>query len=136
MEVWIASTVVGVYSARKASKSAKAQSEFEAKTNKEMVPIQGYEQRRTMQFEADMIERNLQKERARRAAAFDKMGQQMGLAQSGYTPVAVEVPDAPVNPVPNDEVYQRTSGLGNVGPTAPQAGAAPLPSNTLPMQGR
>lgn len=135
MEIW-AAAAVGVYSARKASKSAKAQSEFEAMTNKEMVPIQGYEQRRTMQFESDLNERNLQKERARRAAAFDKMGQQMGLAQSGYTPVGVSIPDAPVNPVPNDEVYQRTSGLSNVGPTAPQAGAAPLPSNTLPMQGR
>jgi hypothetical protein len=112
MEVW-AAAAVGIYSARKASKSAKAQSEFEAMTNKEMVPIQGYEQRRTLQFENDLIKRSLQEERARRAKAYDLMGQQRGLASPGYTPVAVEVPDMPVNPVPNDEVYQRTSGLSN-----------------------
>lgn len=124
MEVWIATAAVGVYSARKASKSAKKQSEFEAKMDKEMVPLQGYETRRSMQFESDLNERNLQKERARRAAAFDKMGQQMGLAQPGYTPIGVQVPDAPLNPVPNDEAYQRVSGLG----TGTQQGA-PVPNN-------
>lgn len=124
MEVW-AMAAVGVYSARKSAKSAKAQSQFEAQTSKEMVPLQGFEERRSMQFESDLNERNLQKERARRAKAFDLMASQMGLSQPGYTPVAVQVPDAPYNPVPNDEIYTRTAGLSS--PTAPIPNAPQRP---------
>ena len=129
MEVW-AAAVVGVYSARKASKSAKAQSEFEAATNKEMVPLQGYEQRRTIQFESDLNERNLQKERARKATSFAGLARQQGIVGDDYRFMEVEVPDAPFNPVPTDEIYTRTAGL--------QAGTGtnvPLPSNQIP-QGR
>jgi hypothetical protein len=117
MEVW-AAAAVGIYSARKASKSAKAQSEFEAATNKEMVPLQGFEQRRTIQFESDLNERNLQKERSRKAKTFAGLARQQGLVGDDYRFQEVEVPDAPFNPVPNDEIYTRTAGLSNQ-PAAP-----------------
>jgi len=133
MEVWIATTAVGVYSARKASKSAKAQSEFEAAKDKEMVPLQGFEQRRSMQFESDLNERNLQKERSRKAKTFAGLARQQGLVGDDYKFQEVEVPDAPFNPIPNDEIYTRTAGLSQAG--QPGSTGSPVPNAPLNLSG-
>lgn len=114
MEIW-AAAAVGVYTARKASKSAKAQSEFEAKTDKESTALQGFEQRRTMQFESDLNERNLQRERDRKARTFAGLARQQGLVPEDYQFQQVQVPDAPFNPVPNDPIYTNTAGLSQAG---------------------
>jgi hypothetical protein len=113
--VWTAiiGAAVSAYSARRASKGAKEQSQFEAMISKEAVPLSGFEARRTAEYENALMERSVQRERERRANAFRGLARQQGLAPQGYQfQNTIDVPELPDNPVPNDEVYQRVSGLG------------------------
>lgn len=107
----IAAIALGAYQSRRASKDAREQSQFEAMVGKEMVPLSGFEERRTMQFAADLADRDRQRERQRRREGFAGLARNMGTAPQGWQPEAIEVPDIPDNPVPNDEVYRRVSGL-------------------------
>ena len=112
--VWTAliGLAVSAYSARRASRAAKDQSRFEATTSKESVPLAGFEARRTAEFESALMERSVQRERERRAEAFRGLARQQGLVPQGYQfQNKIDIPDLPANPVPNDEAYQRVSGL-------------------------
>jgi hypothetical protein len=64
-----------------------------------------------MQFESDLNERNLQKERDRKARTFAGLARQQGLVPASYQFQQVQVPDAPSNPIPNDAIYTNTAGL-------------------------
>jgi hypothetical protein len=114
--VWTAiiGAAVSAYSARRASRSAKEESQFNAMMNKEAVPLSGYESRRTAEFENSLMERTMLRERERRANAFRGLARQQGLVPKDYQfQNTIEIPELPDNPVPNDEAYQRVSGLTN-----------------------
>jgi hypothetical protein len=111
----IASIALGAYQSRRASKENRAQSEFEAVIGKEMVPLSGFEQRRTLQFQSDLMDRDRQRERQRRRDGFAGLARNMGTAGADWQPPSIQVPDIPDNPVPDDEVYRRVSGLSNPG---------------------
>lgn len=117
----IITAAMSAYSARRASKGAKEESQFNAMMNKEAVPLAGYEARRTAEYENALMERSIQRERERRANAFRGLARQQGLAPQGYQfQNTIDIPDLPENPVPNDEAYQRVSGLSN--PQQPPGG--------------
>lgn len=114
--VWTAlvTAAISAYSARRASKESKAQSQFEALMSKEAIPISGYEARRTAEYENALLERTMMRERERRANAFRGLARQQGITPEGYQfQNVVNVPSLPENPVPNDEAYQRVSGLSS-----------------------
>ena len=114
--VWTAiiGAAVSAYSARRASRSAKEESQFNAMMNKEAVPLSGYEARRTAEFENSLMERTMLRERERRANAFRGLARQQGLVPENYQfQNTIQIPELPDNPVPNDEAYQRVSGLTN-----------------------
>ena len=114
--VWTAiiGAAVSAYSARRASRSAKEESQFNAMMNKEAVPLSGYEARRTAEFENSLMERTMLRERERRANAFRGLARQQGLVPENYQfQNTIQIPEMPDNPVPNDEAYQRVSGLTN-----------------------
>lgn len=117
--VWTAiiTAAVSAYSARRASKAAKEQSQFEALMGKEAVPLSGYEARRTAEYENALLERTMLKERERKANAFRGLARQQGLVPQNYQfQNTIDIPELPSNPVPNDEAYQRVSGLSNPQP--------------------
>jgi len=107
----IAAIALGAYESRRAGKDAREQSQFNAMVGKEMVPLTGFEERRTLQFAADLADRDRQRERQRRRESWTGLARNMGTASADWNPGAIEVPDIPDNPVPNDEVYRRVSGL-------------------------
>jgi hypothetical protein len=112
--VWTAiiGAAVSAYSARRSSRAAKDQSKFEALMSKEAVPLSGYEARRTAEYENALMERTMQRERERRAEAFRGLARQQGIVPEGYEfKNKIDIPELPANPVPNDEAYQRVSGL-------------------------
>lgn len=114
--VWTAiiGAAVSAYSARRASRSAKEQSKFEALMSKEAVPLSGYEARRTAEYENALLERTMLRERERKANAWRGLARQSGIIPENYQfQNKIEVPELPANPVPNDEAYQRVSGLAN-----------------------
>jgi hypothetical protein len=114
--VWTAiiGAAVSAYSARRASRSAKDESKFNATMDKESVPLSGYEARRTAEFENSLMERTMLRERERRANAFRGLARQQGLVPENYQfQNTIQIPEMPDNPVPNDEAYQRVSGLTN-----------------------
>jgi hypothetical protein len=82
--------------------------------DKESVPLSGYEARRTAEFENSLMERTMLRERERRANAFRGLARQQGLVPENYQfQNTIQIPEMPDNPVPNDEAYQRVSGLTN-----------------------
>lgn len=110
IEVWAVTAAVGIYSANKASKSAKQQSQFEAQTAKEMVPLQGFEDRKNIQFESDVNERNLQKERSRKAKTFAGLARQTNPnIPRDYKFMEVEMPNAPSLGSPTDQMAGTTT---------------------------
>jgi hypothetical protein len=110
----IITAAMSAYSARRASRGAKEESQFNAMMDKESVPLAGYETRRTAEFENALAERSLQRERERRASAFRGLTRQQGLVPQNYQfQNTIDIPSLPENPVPNDEAYRRVSGLSN-----------------------
>lgn len=103
-----AATVVG---GAMSSRSARKQSKFEAQQNKEMVPLQGLEERRNIAFDYDYQDFMAQRERQRRAGAFAGLAKQFG--GTGIAPTIEAV--RPTDPNP-------TGAFGTPAPTfGPQA---------------
>ena len=102
------------------SRAAKKQSQFEAQASKEMVPLQGLEERRNLAYDYEYQDYMKQRERQRRAGAFAGLAKQFG--GTGVAPSIEAV--RPTDPNP-------TGGFGTetpptAGSTAP-AGLANAP---------
>ena len=79
-EIWGAAIAAGVSlaSGAMASRSAKKQSKFEAAQSKEMVPLQGLEERRNIAYDYEYQDYMAQREKQRKAGAFAGLAKRMG----------------------------------------------------------
>ena len=119
-EIWGAAIAAGVSlaSGAMASRSAKKQSKFEAAQSKEMVPLQGLEERRNIAYDYEYQDYMAQREKQRKAGAFAGLAKRMGGSGTAANVQAVR----PTDPNPS----------GGVAPDRPSAGpVAPLPDTAL-----
>lgn len=105
------------------SRAAKKQSKFEAEASKEMVPLQGLEERRNLAYDYEYQDYMNQRERQRKAGAFAGLAKQFG--GTGKAPVITATrPDDP----------NATGGVGGTQPAPlPGAGATMVDGQAYPQ---
>lgn len=122
IEGWaaVAAAAVTVAGGVMQSRSAKKQSKFEAQMDKEMVPLQGLEERRNLAFDYEYQDYMNQRERQRKAGAFAGLAKQFG--GTGRAP-AIEA-NRPTDPNPTG---------GTAPAPVPTGPSAPM-TNQIPEQ--
>ena len=113
-----ATTVIG---GAMQSRSAKKQSKFEAQQSKEMVPLQGLEERRNLAYDYEYQDYMNQRERQRKAGAFAGLAKQFG--GTGVAPT-IEA-NRPTDPNP--------TGMEQTAPV-PMSGGLANPQQQPPLQ--
>jgi hypothetical protein len=124
IEGWaaVAAAAVTVAGGVASSRSAKKQSKFEAQMDKEMVPLQGLEERRNIAFDYDFQDYMNQRERQRKAGAFAGLAKQFG--GTGVAPTIEAVRPADPNP---------TGAQASQAPIPVSGGAATQDQYNLPQ---
>jgi len=124
IEGWaaVAAAAVTVAGGVASSRSAKKQSKFEAQMDKEMVPLQGLEERRNIAFDYEFQDYMNQRERGRRANAFAGLAKQFG--GTGVAPTIEAI--RPTDPNPTGAVPSQTP-VPMVGAGAPQPDQFAMP---------
>lgn len=117
IEGWaaVAAAAVTVAGGVASSRSARKQSKFEAQMDKEMVPLQGLEERRNIAYDYEFQDYMNQRERQRKASAFAGLAKQFG--GTGVVPT-IEA-NRPTDP----------------NPTGAQASGVPVPTTGGTMPG-
>jgi hypothetical protein len=124
IEGWaaVAAAAVTVAGGVASSRSAKKQSKFEAQMDKEMVPLQGLEERRNIAFDYEFQDYMNQRERGRRANAFAGLAKQFG--GTGVAPTIEAI--RPTDPNPTGAVPSQTP-VPMVGTGTPQPDQFAMP---------
>lgn len=104
----------GIVSGAMSSRAAKKQSKFEAQASKEMVPLQGLEERRNIAYDYEFQDYMNQRERGRRASAFAGLAKQFG--GTGVAPTIEAIRPNDPNPTGREGT---TSTIPPVGPGIP-----------------
>lgn len=98
----------GIVSGAMSSRAAKKQSKFEAQASKDMVPLQGLEERRNLAYDYEYQDYMNQRERGRKAGAFAGLAKKYG--GSGVSPTIIATRPTDPNPTGAEGVPLPTGG--------------------------
>ena len=119
IEGWmaVAAAAVTVAGGVAQSRAAKKQSKFEAEQSREMVPLQGLEERRNLAYDYEYQDYMNQRERQRKAGAFAGLAKQFG----GTGVAATIEANRPVDPNPTGTEGGAPAPMIGAGGFAPPA---------------